>query len=90
MGSLHDEQWLYSFFVGNLFWFSSIWLLMLVYRELHPNIALGLATVGAFLLSQIAIVYFFKSYMSLTQWGGIVLIVVGVMMLTNMKIDVIE
>jgi len=80
-GSLHEAQWLNGFLLGNLFGFSSIWLLMLVYRELHPNVALGLATAGAFLFSQLAIWLVFKSSLNIVQWTGAFVIVVGVVLL---------
>lgn len=40
-GSAVDERWWRGFLGGNLFGFSSIWLLMQVYRSMNPNIALG-------------------------------------------------
>ena len=59
-GSSSANHWIWEFLIGNLFGFSSIWLLMLVYKAMNPNVALGIATGGAFLLSQIAIVFAFK------------------------------
>lgn len=87
-GTTDQGNWMLGFVVGNFFGFSSIWLLMILYKELNPNIALGIATAGSFLLSQIALSYFFKSNINTTQWLGVALIAVGVTMLSNMRVDV--
>lgn len=81
-GSMSDSRWLWGFFAGNLFGFSSIWLLMHIYRGINPNVALGLATVGAFLLSQIALTLAFKTRVTPVQWIGIITIMVGIIALT--------
>lgn len=80
-GSTSESRWLWGFFGGNLFGFSSIWLLMLVYKNINPNIALGFAFGGAFLASQIALVLVFKSKMGLMQCVGVVAIVIGMIVL---------
>jgi multidrug transporter EmrE-like cation transporter len=84
-GSTSDARWLWGFFVGNLFGFSSIWLLMLVYKAMNPNIALGICGGGAFLLSQLALAWAFKSEVSLLQWTGVVAIVGGMVLLATGK-----
>ena len=56
---------------------------MLVYKAMNPNVALGIATGGAFLLSQLAIVLAFKSKVAPVQWAGIAAIVVGMIALTT-------
>jgi multidrug transporter EmrE-like cation transporter len=84
-GSTSDARWLWGFLVGNLFGFSSIWLLMLVYRNMNPNIALGICGGGAFLLSQLALTWAFKSEVSLLQWTGVVAIVAGMILLAAGK-----
>jgi len=80
-GSASDARWLWGFLVGNVFGFPSIWLLMLVYKSLHPNIALGICGGGSFLLLQLALVLVFKSEVSLAQWGGVLAIVAGMILL---------
>jgi len=80
-GSLSDSRWLTGFLFGNLFGFSSIWLMMLVYKVINPNIALGLATAGSFLLGQLAISAVFETALASLQWFGMVVIVTGVMLL---------
>ncbi len=72
---------MWGFLGGNLFGFSNIWLLMLVYKAINPNVALGIATGGAFLFSQVAIVLAFKSKIAPMQWAGIAAIVVGMIAL---------
>ena len=81
-GSMSTTRWIWGFLIGNFFGFSSIWLLMLVYKAMNPNVALGIATGGAFLLSQIAIVLAFKSKVAPVQWAGIAAIVIGMIALT--------
>ncbi len=85
-GSSADSRWFVGFLVGNLFGFSSIWLLMLIYKEMNPNIALGIAAGGAFLLSQIVLWLIFKSNVALTQWIGIIAIALGMVALAVGKL----
>jgi len=80
-GSLSAPRWIAGFLIGNLFGFSSIWLLMLVYKAMNPNVALGIATGGAFLLSQVVIGVAFKSKVAPLQWAGIVAIGIGMIAL---------
>lgn len=80
-GSASDSRWIWGFLGGNLFGFSSIWLLMLIYKSMQPNIALGIATGGALLLSQVAIFFVFKAKVAPMQWAGIVAIVGGMIAL---------
>ena len=80
-GSTGESRWIYGFLGGNIFGFTSIWLLMLVYRAIPPNIALGVTAGGAFLLSQIALVLLFKSELAPLQLVGIVAILLGMLAL---------
>ena len=80
-GSAADSRWIWGFLIGNLFGFSSIWLLMMVYKSMNPNIALGICGGGAFLLSQLALALVFRSQVSLTQWLGVTAIVIGILLL---------
>ena len=84
-GSVSDGHWLSGFLGGNLFGFSSIWLLMLVYKSMNPNIALGICSGVSFLLAQMALAVVFKSDISLTQWGGIAAIIIGIFLLATGK-----
>lgn len=80
-GSMSESRWVWGFLGGNIFGFSSIWLLMLMYKAINPNVALGIATGGAFLLSQVALVVVFKSRVAPAQWVGIAAIVIGMIVL---------
>ncbi len=80
-GSALDSRWWQGFLGGNLFGFSSIWLLMQVYRSMNPNIALGICGGGAFLLAQLALAIVFRSGVSMTQWGGVAAIFAGMILL---------
>lgn len=76
-GSLSEKNWLIGFIGGNIFGFSSIWLLMLLYKHINVNIALGLAGGGAFLLSQISLSFLFRTSLTPIQWISVILITIG-------------
>jgi len=80
-GTTSEARWIWGFLGGNLFGFSSIWLLMLVYKAIHPNVALGIAIGGSFLLSQVALTFAFKSQVTPLQWAGIAAIALGIVVL---------
>ena len=84
-GTTADSRWMLGFLGGNLFGFSSIWLLMLVYKSINPNIALGICGGGSFLFSQIALAGVFRSSVSIIQWGGVLAIVMGMLLLAMGK-----
>ncbi len=80
-GSMARSRWLWGFFGGNLFGFSSIWLLMLLYREVNPNIALAIASGGAFLITQVILFLTFKTNVSQMQWVGVMAMVAGMIVM---------
>ena len=80
-GSTLESRWVWGFLGGNLFGFSSIWLLMLMYKEMNPNVALGIATGGSFLFAQVALAFVFKSQVAPIQWIGVAAIVIGIVVL---------
>ena len=84
-GTAADGRWWCGFLGGNLFGFSSIWLLMLVYRSMNPNVALGICGGGSFLLAQLALAVVFRSDISVTQWGGVAAIFAGMILLAMGK-----
>ena len=63
-GSGGEGRWLKGFIGGNLFGFSSIWLLMQVYKQVNINLAMGICIGGSFLLSQLVLAIVFKSVLS--------------------------
>lgn len=88
-GSLADTRWMIGFVVGNLFGFSSIWLLMLAYKALPAHVALALGTAGAFLFGQAALAIVFKSPVSSWQIAGMLAIIAGIVMVSmgQQKLD---
>jgi multidrug transporter EmrE-like cation transporter len=80
-GSGADSRWFWGFFGGHCFGVSSLWILMVLYRTMNPNIALGICFGGMFLLSQVAIAVVFRSGITPVQYAGIVTITVGMIML---------
>jgi len=63
---------------------------MLIYKAINPNVALGIATGGAFLLCQVVLTMVFKSKVAPVQWAGITAIVVGMIVLAAGKPRVAE
>ena len=76
-GSTSPDRWLFGFIGGNVFGASSIWLLMLLYKSMNPNVALGLGTGGGFLCAQLAITALFRVHVSPLQYGAMVLVAGG-------------
>ena len=81
-GSVTEARWLTGFIAGNLFGFSSIWLLMLVYKAMPANVALALGTAGAFLFGQIGLAIAFKTPFSPWQVAGMLAIIGGIVMVS--------
>ena len=67
-GSTTPERWWTGFIVGNLFGMTSIWFMMQLYKSMNPNVAMGLAVGGAFLLGQIALAVVFPSKLNMQQF----------------------
>jgi len=85
-GSMTQQRWLFGFIAGNVLGASSIWFLMLLYRSMNPNVALGLGTAGGFLCAQLAIALVFRSSLSLAQYAGMAAVSIGmVLFITGMK-----
>lgn len=76
-GSTMPNRQTLGFVAGNVFGASSIAFLMLLYRSMSPNVALGLGTGGGFLCAQIALAVVFKSNVTPVQYGAIGLVCVG-------------
>ena len=81
-GSGAPGRWLFGFFGGPAFGVSSIGLLMMLYRTMNPNVALGLGMGGGFLLAHVLVAIIFHSRVSLVQCAGIAAIAAGMLMLT--------
>jgi multidrug transporter EmrE-like cation transporter len=80
-GSLAPSRWGWGLVAGNVVAIASTWLLMMVYKSMNPNVALGICGGGAFLLTQVAMAAIFKSDLSITQWTGVAAIFVGMILL---------
>lgn len=76
-GSAHPSKWLICYICGNVFGASSIWFLMLLYRSMNPNVALGSGTAGGFLGAQIAILLIFSPKVSPMQYIGMAAVSIG-------------
>lgn len=76
------HRWVLGFVGGNLFGASSIWLMMLLYRQMKSaNVAMGLASGLSFLLIQIALAVVFKSRLSPLQIAGAATLCAGIVMM---------
>lgn len=74
-----SKRWLAGFIGGNMVGASSIYFLMKIYEQMpgNCNVALVLATGGAFIGTQIVLALIFRSRLSLLQWTGVALVAVG-------------
>jgi len=87
-GSDTPGRWAWGFFIGHAFGVSSIVILMLLYKTMHPNVALGLCLGGAFLMAQVALALVYRSDLSLAQYLGIVAITAGMILLAIGKLAI--
>ena len=81
-GSTSQARWLPSFVAGNVICAVSIWFMVMLYRTMNANVALGIGVGGAFLTIQFAIVLIFRSELSLLQYAGLLAITVGIVFLS--------
>ena len=80
-GSGSPGRWLPCFVLANIVGITSTWFLMVLYRQMPVNMAMGLAVGIAFLLSQMTVAIAFQTNLSLIQYGGILGITAGMLML---------
>lgn len=73
-GSAHPSRWLLSFIVANVIGITSTWILMVIYKYLNVNVAMGVAMGGSFLLGQIVLSLVFRSMMTPLQMVSILAI----------------
>lgn len=84
-GSISKEKWIAGFLLGNLFGFSSMWLLMIMYKIISPNVALALGAGGAFLFTQLVFYLWLKTSLTFLQWMGILGITFGMILVSLEK-----
>ena len=70
------------FVIGNVIAAASLFFLMRIYRTVNVNVAYGIGTGGAVLLSQIAIAIVFKSKLTPIQYCGGAAMVAGILLLS--------
>jgi multidrug transporter EmrE-like cation transporter len=80
-GSDGTLKWISGFALGHTFGITSMAVLMVIYKTMNPNIAFGVGMGGAFLLSQVALAFVFKTDLSVVQYIGIGTVVVGMTLL---------
>ncbi|HOX36736.1 MAG TPA: hypothetical protein PL033_02000 [Candidatus Brocadiia bacterium] len=76
-GSGVPDRWLLCFVGGNVFGASSIWFLMLLYKQWSPNLALGMGTAGGFLAAQAALAIVFRAGVTPLQGVGAAAVALG-------------
>lgn len=81
-GSDTPGRWLAGFLGGNAFGASSIWILMILYRTMNPNVAMGLALGGGFLAGNIAVAIVYRSVLAPIQYFGFLAIAAGMAMVS--------
>jgi multidrug transporter EmrE-like cation transporter len=79
-GDLHDSRRIVSFIVANAFGITGTWFVMLSYRTLSPNVVVAMWMGGGFLISQIAVSMYYKSYPTLPQYLAGGLIIAGIIL----------
>jgi multidrug transporter EmrE-like cation transporter len=82
LGGTAPVRWMPCFITGNVLGITSTWFWMLLLKQMNPNVALGLATGGAFLASQVALALVFRSHLSPVQAVGIAAILGGMLCLS--------
>lgn len=80
MGGTTPSRWVPCFIIGNVFGASSIWFLMLLYKQMNPNLALAIGTGGGFLAAQAALALIFRVPLVPQQYVGAVAIAIGMML----------
>ena len=80
-GSGTPGRWAAGFFGGHVFGVSSVAFLMVLYKSMNPNVALGICIGGAFLLAQFALAMVSRSMLTPLQIAGIAAITAGMIML---------
>lgn len=80
-GSNTPGRWAMGFFGGHAFGVTSIVFLMLLYKTMNPNVALGLCIGGSFLAAQIALAVVFRTGIRPLQYLGIGAMTVGIVLL---------
>ncbi len=81
-GSTESGRWLWGFAGGHVFGVSSIWILMVLYKSMNPNVAMGIALSGGFLCAQLGVALVYHSQLTFVQWAGLAAIVAGMMALS--------
>jgi len=80
-GSDTPGRWAWGFFGGHAFGISSVIFLMLLYKTMNPNVALGICLGGAFLLAQLALALVYRSGLDAIQYLGVMAITAGMILL---------
>ncbi|MDR0473824.1 MAG: hypothetical protein LBH43_09185 [Treponema sp.] len=80
-GSMSKAARLPCFIIGNIFGISATAVLMLLYKIMNANIALGLTLGGGFVVSQLALSFVYKQRLTLVQCAGIFAVTAGIFML---------
>ena len=84
-GSDTPGRAVFGFLTGQAFGVTSIVLLMLLYRMMNANLALGICFGGSFLAAQIALAVVYRTGLATTQYAGIVAIAAGMLLLAGGK-----
>ena len=80
-GSDTPGRGIVGFFGGHAFGVTSIIFLMLLYKIINPNLALGLCFGGSFLVAQVALAVMSRTALTAAQTVGIITITAGMVIL---------
>jgi drug/metabolite transporter (DMT)-like permease len=80
LGGVTAELRVWCFIGGNLFGITSTWFLMKLYSSMNVNIATVISSAGTFILFQFILWKYFHSPLSWSQWLGLTMMTVGIVM----------
>jgi len=80
-GSMSKKAWLPCFIIGNVFGSAGTAVLMLLYRVMNPNLAMGLTLGGGFVAAQFAVALIYKSKLTWMKIVGAFIVATGMFLL---------
>jgi len=84
-GSSAPNRYWWGVILGNVITCVSILALVNIYKVLPPATAMAVASGGAFICCQLALLMVFRQQIPATGWGGIVLIFSGILLFAFAK-----
>jgi len=80
-GSMSKRAWLPCFIIGNVFGITASAIMMILYQTMNPNLVMGLALGGGFVVAQFVIALVFRNKLTWMQMGGALVVASGMFLL---------